>query len=80
LQSGSEVRAYVGTDPATSTEIAGVESSGTSFNFSQSVGGQAGYIVIHALGFNSIYLPITYSGADQTIPIQQVLDRTYANP
>ncbi len=80
LQSGSEVRAYVGTDPSTSTEIGGTESSGTSFNFSQSVGGQQGYIVVHALGYNSIYLPVTYSGSDVSIPIQQVLDRTYNNP
>ncbi len=80
LKIGSEVRAYVGTDPATSTELAGTESSGTSFNFSQSVAGQSGYLVIHALGYNSIYQSITYSGSDQEIPIQQSVDRTYTNP
>jgi hypothetical protein len=80
LQSGSEVRVYAGTDPATSTEIGGTESSGTSFNFSQSVAGQQGYYTIHALSYNSIYQPITFSGSDQTIPIVQSLDRTYTNP
>jgi hypothetical protein len=80
LQSGSEVRVYLGTDPATSTELGGTESSSTSFTLSQSVGGQNGYYTIHALSYNSIYQPITFSGADQTIPIVQTIDRTYINP
>lgn len=80
LQNGSEVRVYLGTDPATSTELGGVESSGTSFTVSQSVAGQNGYYTIHALNYNSIYQPITFSGSDQTIPIVQSLDRTYTNP
>ena len=80
LKSGSEVRAYVGTNPATSTEVGGIESSSTTFTFSQSVGGQDGYIIIHALGYVSIYLPITYASTNVSIPIQQALDRTYNNP
>lgn len=80
LQAGSEVRVYLGTDPATATELGGTESSGTSFTVSQSVGGQQGYYTIHALSYNSIYQPITFSGADQTIPIVQTVDRTYTNP
>lgn len=80
LQSGSEVRAYLGTDPATSTELAGVESSGTTFSFSHSAGGQSGYIVIHSLGYISIYLPVVYSSSDVDIPVQQSIDRTYSNP
>jgi hypothetical protein len=80
LKSGSEVRAYLGTNPATATEIDGVESSGTSFTFSQSYGGQAGYIVIFATGYKDILLPITYSGSNQSIPIQQQTDRVYSNP
>lgn len=79
LQPGSEVRVYVGTDPATATEIGGTESSGTSFTLSQSVGGQQGFYTIHALSHNSIYQPITFSSADQTIPIVQTLDRIYSN-
>lgn len=80
LQSGSEVRAYVGTDPATATAIDGVESSGTSFSFNQSVSGQAGYIVIHSLGYLSLKIDLTYSASDQTIPVQQQVDRQYKNP
>lgn len=77
LKVDSEVRAYLGTDPATATEIGGVENSTTSFTFTQSVGGQAGYIQI----FNKQYLPVlielTYSSISQEIPIQQVFDRQY---
>ena len=80
LQAGSEVRVYLGTDPSTATELGGTESSGTSFTVSQSVAGQNGYYTVHALNYNSIYQPITFSGSDQTIPIVQSLDRTYANP
>jgi hypothetical protein len=79
LQPGSEVRAYVGTDPATATEVAGVESSGTSFAFAQSVAGQAGYLVVHALGYLPIRLELTYSASDQTLPVQQQVDRQYQN-
>jgi hypothetical protein len=80
LKAGSEVRAYVGTDPLTCTEIAGIESSGTSFTFDHNVGGQAGYIRIISLGYIDIYLPITYQSANQSIPIQQQIDRQYSNP
>lgn len=80
LKAGSEVRAYVGTDPNTSTSVGGTETSGTSFTFSHAQAGNDGYIVVHALGYNSIYLPYTYTAVDANIPIQQVLDRTYANP
>lgn len=80
LKAGSEVRVYLGTDPATATELGGTESSGTSLTISQSSGGQQGFYTIHALSYNSIYQSITFSGADQTIPIVQTLDRTYANP
>lgn len=80
LKSGSEVRIYLGTNPATATEIGGTESSGTSLTISQSYGGQNGYYTIHALTYNSIYQPITFSGADQNIPIVQTVDRTYTNP
>jgi hypothetical protein len=80
LKAGSEVRAYVGTDPLTCTEIAGIESCGTSFTFDHNVGGQAGYIRIISLGYIDIYLPITYQSANQSIPIQQRIDRQYNNP
>lgn len=80
LQTGSEVRVYRGTDPATSIEIGGVESSGTSFEFTQGFSGQTGYYVIHALGFISIYQPITFSSALAEIPVVQTKDRQYDNP
>lgn len=76
----SEVRAYLGTDPATVTEIDGVEDSGTSFSFSQSAAGQAGYIVIHALDHLNQSINLVYASTDQTIPIQQQVDRQYENP
>lgn len=80
LQAGSEVRAYVGTDPATATEIDGVESSGTSFTFSHEEGGNDGYIVVHALGYESMVIDLTYSSSDQSIPVSQRTDRWYSNP
>lgn len=78
LKADSEVRAYLGSDPITATLLAGTESSGTSFTFSQSVAGQAGYIQIFHVEYQPVFLLLTYSGADSEIPIQQVIDRQYA--
>lgn len=78
LKADSEVRAYVGTNPATATELSGTESSGTSFNFAQSVGGQAGYIQIFHVEYQPVFLNITYSSSDVSIPIQQIVDRQYS--
>ncbi len=80
LQAGSEVRVYLGTDPATSTEIAGVESSTTSFTLSHSAAGQQGYYVVHSTGYVSIFRTFTFSGSDTTLPISQQIDRSYNNP
>ncbi len=80
LQPNSEVRAYVGTNPATATEIGGIEDSGTSFTFSQSVAGQQGYIIVHSVSYAPYSLNLTYSGSNVSIPIQQVFDRNYRNP
>ena len=78
---GSEVRVYVGTDPATSVEIGGTEATGGStFSISQSVAGQNGYIVILAMGYQPIYLPYTFKSVDDSILIQPVIDRNYNNP
>jgi hypothetical protein len=77
LVAGTEVRAYVGIDPATSTEIGGVEASTTSFVFSQSVAGQAGYIQIFHVEYQPVFLSLTYSGSDTEYPIQQIIDRQY---
>jgi hypothetical protein len=80
LQANSEVRAYVGTNPATATEIDGIENSGTSFNFTQTESGNDGYIQIHHIQYESITLELTYGSTDQSIPIQQRFDRNYNNP
>jgi hypothetical protein len=80
LVSGSEVRAYVGTDPNTSVEIDGIESSATSFEFTHTNTGQTGYIVVFALGYSPLLIDITYSGSSVSIPVQQLLDRQYNNP
>jgi len=77
LKSDSEVRAYVGTNPATAVELAGTESSGTSFQFAHNVGGQDGFITIFHLQYQAIYLSVTYSTSDSSFPIQQILDRQY---
>lgn len=78
---GSEVRCYTGTDPATATEIAGVENTaGTSFSFTHSNGGQVGSIVILAMGYQPIYIPYTYKSTNDSILIQPVIDRNYNNP
>lgn len=81
LIDATEVRVFTGTDPQTSVEIGGIEStSGGTFSMSHSDSGVDGYVIIHSLGYNSIYLPITFSSADTSIPIQQQFDRNYSNP
>jgi hypothetical protein len=80
LVAGTEIHAYVGTDPATAVEVAGIESSGTSFTFSQSNAGSAGYVTIIKPGKRWLKIPITYSDSDVSIPIFQVEDRGYNNP
>lgn len=78
LYADSEVRAYLGSNPATAVEIAGTESSGTSFSFQQSYAGQVGYIHVIHVNYQPIYLPITYSATNISIPLQQITDRQYA--
>lgn len=80
LKTNSEVRCYIGVDPSTSIEIGGIESSGTEFTLTHSSAGIAGYIQIASLGYQNITLPWTYQNTNQTIPIQQQIDRQYQNP
>lgn len=80
LVAGTEVRAYLGTDPATATEIDGVESSGTSFTFTQSSAGSDGYIVIHSFNEKPKRIDVTYASTNQTIPAGQEVDRVALNP
>jgi hypothetical protein len=81
LQVGSEVRAYLGSDPATAVELAGTDSVPSStYSFIHTHGGEVGYIIIFITGFQPINLPITYPIIDSSIPIQQTIDRVYVNP
>lgn len=82
LIAGSEVRAYLGSssNPGVATELAGTESSGTTFTFSQSQGGQVGYIQIFNVNYLPLLINITYSASAQEIPVQQISDRQYENP
>lgn len=82
LIAGSEVRAYTGSisNPLSAVEIGGTESSGTSFTFTQSSSGVAGYIQIFNVNYQPIILELTYSGTNQEIPVQQSTDRQYENP
>lgn len=79
LKSGSEVRIFKGTDPSSSVEMGGIESSGTSFSLIHYEDGTEGYIIIHALNYLPIYLPWTYTAVDTVIPIQQQIERNYKN-
>jgi hypothetical protein len=80
LVAGTEIHAYLGTDPATATELAGTESSGTSFDFTHSSGGSAGYITLIKTGLKFLSIPLTYQAADASIPVFQSTDLAYANP
>lgn len=79
LVSGTEIHAYLGTNPDTVTELASVESSGTSYSFTHSAGGSDGYITFIKLGYTFLRVPITYSSSDTSIPIFQTIDRSYQN-
>lgn len=78
LQPGTEVRIYDASD----NELAGTESSGTSFQYSYSYDADINStVVIHSLGYLPIRLENFVLGAEsQTVPIQQQVDRQYANP
>jgi len=81
LATGSEVRVYAGTDPATATEVGGTEATGGStFSLSHSVAGQDGYIVILAMGYQPVRFNYTFKSTDDSILIQPVVDRNYNNP
>jgi hypothetical protein len=80
LVQGSEIRAYVGTNPATAIEIGGVESCSSSlFSFVHTRALEIGYIQIFNLNYIPVSLDITYSGDSTNIPVQQFFDRQYEN-
>lgn len=79
LQENSEVRAYLGADSSTAIEIDGIENSSTSFTFTQDYAGQEGYIVIASIGYQNTILNLTYLSENQSIPVNQIIDRNYRN-
>ena len=73
---GSEIRIY---DAGTTTELDGIESVvGNTFSSSISVGS------VDAVVFSLGHLEVRYSGlvttSDQSVPVQQTIDRQYDNP
>lgn len=75
LIADSEVRFY---EAGTTTEIAGVESSGTSFASSVSVNSVD--IVVHKENYEYVRVTgVDTSGGDVSVPIDQVFDRNYEN-
>jgi hypothetical protein len=75
LKANTEVRIY---DAGTTTEVAGVENSGTSESFSISVASVD--VVLHNVGYIYQRLEALNTSANLTLPIQQQVDRNYDNP
>jgi hypothetical protein len=77
LVAGTEIRVY---DSGDDSEIDGIESSGTSWAFSD----QASNVVYIRIFKEDYYPadidPYTIPGANTSIPISQVFDRNYENP
>ena len=75
LQTNSEVRIY---QSGTTTEIDGVENSGTTFATTTSESSVD--IVVHALGYEYQRLNGVDTSQNLTLPISQRVDRNYSNP
>ena len=75
LQSNSEVRVY---DAGTTTELAGVENSGTTFT--ANISASSVDIVVHSLGYEYQKIEGANTSSNLTLPIQQRVDRNYRNP
>ena len=75
LQANSEIRVYAA---GTTTELAGVENSGTSFT--ANIGANSVDIVVHALGYIYQRIKGADTSANLTLPVQQQVDRNYKNP
>ena len=75
LQANTEVRVF---DVGTTTEVAGVENSGTTFtaNLDES----SVDIVLHAIGYEYQKIKGADTSANLTLPISQRFDRNYRNP
>lgn len=80
LKTDTEIRIY---NTADDSELGGIESSGTTFAYNYTYSGSdiTAYVIIFHLDWKEIRLTgITLSNADQSIPIQQNIDRVYNNP
>lgn len=79
LKTGTEVRIFAS---ATKAEIDGVESSGATFAYNYTYGGSDidAYVVVFHLDWKEQRIPITLSNENQSIPIQQSIDRAFSNP
>ena len=75
LQANTEVRVY---DAGTTTELAGVENSGTTFT--ADISASSVDIVIHSLGYGYQKIEGANTSSNLTLPIQQRVDRNYRNP
>tara|TARA_R110002012_G_scaffold231408_1_gene404081 strand:- start:219 stop:2051 length:1833 start_codon:yes stop_codon:yes gene_type:complete len=75
LQTNTEVRIY---QAGTTTEIDGVENSGTTFATTTSASSVD--IVVHALGYEYQRLNAVDTSQNLTLPISQRVDRNYSNP
>ncbi len=75
LQTNTEVRVY---GAGTTTELAGVENSSTTFT--TTLEASSVDIVVHALGYEYQKIAGADTSADLTLPIQQRFDRNYRNP
>ena len=74
LQPSSEVRVF---DAGTTTEVAGVENSGTSFT--ANISATSVDIVVHNLSYEYLKIEGADTSVNLTLPIQQRFDRNYEN-
>lgn len=75
LQPNSEVRVF---NAGTTTELAGVENSGTTFT--ANISASSVDIVVHSLGYEYQKIEGADTSSNLTLPIQQRVDRNYRNP
>ena len=75
LQANSEVRVYTA---GTTTEVAGVENSGTTFT-DATIAVNSVDIVIHNVFYEYQKIEAADTSSDLTLPIQQRFDRNYSN-
>jgi hypothetical protein len=74
LQANSEVRVF---EAGTTTEVAGVENSGTTFT--ANISASSVDIVIHNVAYEYQKIEGADTSANLTLPIQQRFDRSYQN-